>query len=71
MLALILIFILTGITIFSALLESFYTPEDLSKMGIRLDYSPTGRSAHSSISRRSARPEASHEIPTQSRPQAG
>lgn len=71
MLALILIFILTGITIFSALLESFYTPEDLSKMGIRLDYSPSGRFDGRSTSRRSTPPDARQEIPTRPRVQAG
>jgi len=39
MFALILILILIALTIFTALLESFFTPEDLSKMGIHLGYS--------------------------------
>ena len=44
MLALILILILSAVTIFTALIESFFTPEDLSQMGIHLEYSITGRS---------------------------
>jgi hypothetical protein len=57
MLALILILILIAVTIFTALLESFYTPEDLSQMGIHLGYSLTGRSA----GRRPANPEPCQE----------
>ena len=64
MLALILILILIAVTVFTALLESFYTPEDLSQMGIHLEYSLTG----GSTGMRPANPEPGQEIPT--RPQS-
>lgn len=44
MLVLILFLILSTVTIFSALLESFYSPEALGQMGVHLEYSPTGKS---------------------------
>ena len=67
MLVLIPILILIAITVFIALLESFFTPEDLSQMGIHLGYS---RSNGSSTSR-SENLAATQEIPTQPRPQMG
>lgn len=71
MIALILIFILIAVTIFTALLESFYTPEDLSRMGIRLEYSPTGRSSDRSTDKPTGRrPKPGQEIPTRPRSQA-
>jgi len=67
MLVLILILILVAVTVSIALLESFFTPEDLSQMGIHLGYSLTGKSS----ARRPANPEPGQEIPTRPRPQAG
>ena len=77
MFALILILILIAVTVFTALLESFFTPDDLSQMGIHLDYSPTGRSNDRSTGRstnitpgRLPRPEPGQETPTRPRSQA-
>ena len=67
MLALIPILILIAVTVFIALLESFFTPEDLSRMGIHLGYSRSNRSS----ARHPENLAASQEIPTQPRPQTG
>lgn len=73
MLALILILILVAVTIFTALLESFFSPEDLSRMGIHLGYPPTGkvvtRSTHRHTGSRPAQAETGQESPTRPRPQ--